>query len=76
MALKWGQDMEGDVAAKASHPSTHAAEHGKPAVQGKPMPRLPHGVKLTPAQVRELEERPDPFLDPWEEGDDATDAEP
>lgn len=31
-------------------------------------------LRLTPAQVRELDERPDPFLDPWEEDEDATDT--
>jgi hypothetical protein len=33
-------------------------------------------LKLTPAQAREFEERPDPFLDPWEEDEDAADDEP
>jgi hypothetical protein len=30
-------------------------------------------LKLTAAQRRELEERPDPFLDPWVEDEDAPD---
>ncbi|MFZ0699877.1 MAG: hypothetical protein WAN74_06805 [Thermoplasmata archaeon] len=33
-------------------------------------------LRLTPAQVRQLDEDQDPFLDPWDEDEDPTDTEP
>lgn len=57
------------VASKASAPHPHEAVAPRAS---RPVPTV-EPLKLTEAQKRELEERPDPFLDPWVEDEDAPD---